>query len=45
MSGRKGMKVYPAEIKEKVVQEIRVGKNQKAVNQKYGISRYSIQSW
>lgn len=44
MAGRKGMKAYPKTIKEKVRQEIKAGSSQRAVSQKYGISRYSIQS-
>ncbi len=45
MAGRKGMKSYPKTIKEKVRQEIKEGSSQREVSRKYGISRYSIQSW
>lgn len=45
MSGRKGMKAYPEEIKEKVRQEFKTGSSQQEISRKYGISRYSIQSW
>lgn len=45
MSGRKGMKQYPAAIKEEVRKQIAAGRSQKEVSREYGISRYSIQSW
>ena len=45
MSGRKGMKQYPESIKEEIREQITAGRSQKEISRKYGISRYSIQSW
>ena len=45
MSGRKGMKQYPESIKEEIREQIAAGRSQKEISRKYGISRYSIQSW
>lgn len=45
MSGKKGMKKYPLGIRETVVSRIHSGERQRALNKKYGISRYAIQSW
>ena len=45
MSGIKGMKRYPEGIKEKIITEYNQGKNQRQLNQEYGISRYAIQCW
>lgn len=45
MSGRKGMKQYPAAIKEEVRKQIAAGRRQNEISREYGISRYSIQSW
>lgn len=45
MSGRKGMKQYPQSIKEEIRKQIAAGRSQREISQKYGISRYSIQSW
>ena len=45
MSGKKGMKKYPLEIRETVVNRIRAGESQKGSSREYGISRYAIQSW
>ena len=45
MSGKKGMKKYPPEIREKVVSRIHAGESQCALSREYGISRYAIQSW
>lgn len=45
MSGKKGMKRYPAEIRETVVALIHEGETQRALSKEYGISRYAIQSW
>lgn len=45
MSGKKGMKHYPNAIQEKIVEEYRNGTSQCELSRKYGISRYSIQSW
>lgn len=45
MSGKKGMKRYPTEIRETVVARILEGETQRALSKEYGISRYAIQSW
>ena len=45
MSGRKGMLHYSEELKEQIRQEISAGKSQNEVSRKYGISRYTVQSW
>ena len=45
MSGKKGMKRYPLQIRETVVSRIRSGESQSALSREYGISRYAIQSW
>lgn len=45
MSGKKGMKKYPAGIREEVMLRIRAGESQRAMSLEYGISRYAIQSW
>ena len=45
MSGKKGMKKYPMELREQVVQRIRGGESQHALSREYGISRWAIQSW
>ena len=45
MSGRKGMKKYPAAIREEVVSRIRAGESQKSISREYGISRWAIQCW
>ena len=44
-SGKKGMVHYSGEMKEQVRKEIVAGKSQREVSRKYGISRYTIQSW
>ena len=45
MSGKKGMKKYPIEMREEVVMRIHAGDSQCALSREYGISRYAIQSW
>lgn len=45
MSGRKGMKQYSEEFKAIIRDEIAQGNSQIEVSKKYGVSRYSIQSW
>ena len=45
MSGVKGMKKYPDEMRKTVVDRIRDGESQRALSNEYGISRYAIQSW
>ena len=45
MSGKKGMKRYPSEIREAVAARLQEGETQRALSKEYGISRYAIQSW
>lgn len=45
MSGKKGMIHYSEELKEQIRQEIAAGRSQNEVSRKYGVSRYTIQSW
>ena len=45
MSGIKGMKRYPQGIKGKIISEYNEGVSQRKLSNKYGISRYAIQSW
>ena len=45
MSGKKGMKKYPAGIREEVIAKIRSGAGQRELRREYRISRYAIQSW
>lgn len=45
MSGKKGMKKYPVEIREEVVSRIRAGESQYTLSREYGISRWAIQCW
>lgn len=45
MSGKKGMQRYSEEFKDMVAAEYKRGRSQKGLSKKYGISRYSIQSW
>lgn len=45
MSGKKGMKKYPGEIRDKVVERARAGESQRRLSAEYGISRWAIQSW
>ena len=45
MSGKKGMKRYPQDIKEKIIAEYHQGKTQRQLSQEHGISRYAIQCW
>ncbi|WP_455654989.1 hypothetical protein [Phascolarctobacterium sp.] len=45
MSGIKGMKKYPAGIREKVIDQMRAGESQRKLSRENGISRYAIQSW
>ena len=45
MSGKKGMKKYPAGIREEIIEKMRSGSSQREISRKYGISRYAIQSW
>ena len=45
MSGKKGMKKYPAGMREAIVKELKEGSSQRELSRKYGVSRYAIQSW
>lgn len=45
MSGKKGTKHYPTEIRERIVKEHHNGKTQRQLSREYGISRYAIQCW
>ena len=44
MSGKKGMKHYPQEMK-KIRQEYKAGASIRGLQSKYGISRWSIGCW
>ena len=45
MSGKKGMKHYPEQLKEEIRKLAEEGASQKELSREYGVSRYSIQSW
>ena len=45
MGNRKGQKHYPEHIREIIVAEQREGKSVCSLSAKYGVSRYTIQSW
>jgi transposase len=45
MGSRKGQKHYTDEIKQIVIAKQREGESIHSLSRKYGISRYSIQSW
>ena len=45
MSGKKGMKKYPAGKREVIVKELKEGRSQRELSREYGVSRYAIQSW
>ena len=45
MGNRKGQKQYSESIKEQIKKEYKEGASQLSLNKKYGISRYTIQSW
>ena len=45
MGNRKGQKHYPEHIKQIIVAEQRKGKSVCSLSVKYGVSRYTIQSW
>lgn len=44
MAGKKGMKHYPEEMRRKVEGEYKAGAGIGELSQKYGVSRYSVQS-
>ena len=45
MGNRKGQKHYPEHIRQIIVSEQRKGKSVCSLSAKYGVSRYTIQSW
>ena len=45
MAGMKGVKHYPQAIKEAVREERKQGASLKSLSKKYGVSKYSVQSW
>ena len=45
MGNRKGQKHYPERIKRIIVAEQQEGKSVCSLSEKYGVSRYTIQSW
>ena len=45
MGNRKGQKHYPERIKRIIVAEQKEGKSIRSLSAKYGVSRYTIQSW
>lgn len=45
MSGKKGMKHYPVNIKAVIFEEYQSGISVNQLSLKYGISRYAIQTW
>ena len=45
MGNRKGQKHYPERIRQIIVAEQRKGKSVCSLSAKYGVSRYTIQSW
>ena len=45
MGNRKGQKQYCESIKEQIRKEYNEGASQCSLSNKYGISRYTIQSW
>ena len=45
MGNRKGQKHYPEHIKQIIVAEQGKGKSVCSLSAKYGVSRYTIQSW
>ena len=45
MGNRKGQKHYPEHIKQSIVSEHRKGESVRSLSTRYGVSKYSIQSW
>lgn len=45
MSGKKGMKKYPEQLKEEIRRRAAEGASQKELSREYGVSKYSVQSW
>ena len=45
MGNRKGQKHYPERIKQIIIAEQKEGRSVRSLSEKYGVSRYTIQSW
>lgn len=45
MAGKKGVKHYSEELKERVCQEHESGESMCALSRKYGVSLYPVESW
>ena len=45
MGNRKGQKHYPERIKRIIIAEQKEGRSVRSLSEKYGVSRYTIQSW
>ena len=45
MGNRKGQKHYPERIKQIIIAEHKEGRSVRSLSEKYGVSRYTIQSW
>ena len=45
MGNRKGQKHYPERIKQIIIAEQKEGRSVCSLSEKYGVSRYTIQSW
>ena len=45
MSGKKGMRKYPEQLKEEIRRRAAEGASQKELSREYGVSKYSVQSW
>ena len=45
MSGKKGMRQYPEQVKEEIRRRAEEGRSQRELSREYGVSRYTIQSW
>lgn len=45
MAGKKGMKRYPEEYRQKVQAEYKAGMGIRELSRKYGGSKYAVQSW
>ena len=45
MSGKKGMKRYPEQLKEEIRRRAEEGASAGELSREYGVSKYSVQSW
>ena len=45
MGNRKGQKHYPERIKRIIIADQKEGESVRSLSKKYGVSRYTIQSW